>query len=188
MNALWLLAQAEEHAEDPTRLVLPTEVDEIIFGVIAFAILFAILARVAFPALRRGLQQREDTIRGELERAEQARLDAEEQMEEYRRRLADARSEADRILREANESAEEIRRERIARAEEEARGIVEKARADASTERDRAFSDLQRQVADISMEAATKIVGRELTDPQSHRQLVDQFIAEMSSGNGSTGA
>ena len=185
MNALLLLAQ--EGGEDATRLVLPTEIDEIIFGAIAFFIVVLFLGRLAFPAMRTALKTREDTIRGELERAEQARVDAEEQREEYRRRIADARSEADRMLREANEAAEEIRRERIARAEDEARQIIEKARADASQERDRAFADLQRVVADISMEAATKVVERELSDPQSHRALVERFIAEVGSGNGGRG-
>ena len=65
---------------------------------------------------------------------------------------------------------------------EEARQIVEKARTDASQERQRAFDDLRRVMADISIEAATRVLGKELSDPNSQRQLVEQFIA--TAGNG----
>jgi F-type H+-transporting ATPase subunit b len=183
-----LLLLAQEHAPEgggeATRLVLP-ELDELIFGAIAFFALLALLSRVAFPALRRGLQQREQAIRSELERAEQARLESEQKREEYERRLADARTEADRIIREASEAADGIRRERAARAEEEARQIVEKARQDAEQEKHRAFADLQRMIADISIEAATRVLNKELSDPNAQRQLVEQFIAEAGArGNG----
>ena len=74
---------------------------EIIWTVIAFAIAFTILAKYAFPAMKKGLQAREDKIRGDLERAEQARTEAEATLEQYQRQLADARSEATRIVEDA---------------------------------------------------------------------------------------
>jgi F-type H+-transporting ATPase subunit b len=182
---VFLLAQ--EHAEegaDATRLVLP-EIDELIFGAIAFFALLALLSRVAFPALRKGLQQREQAIRSELERAEQARLEGEQKREEYEQKLADARTEADRVIREASDAAEGVRRERLARAEDEARQIIEKARLDAEQEKHRAFADLQRMIADITMEAATRVLNKELSDPSAQRQLVEQFIVEAGArGNG----
>lgn len=183
---VFLLAQehAPEGAEESTRIVLP-ELDELIFGAIAFFALLALLARVAFPALRRGLQQREQAIRAELERAEQARLEGEQMRESYERQIAEARTEADRIIREAHEAAEAARRDRVARAEEEARQIIDKARQDAEQEKHRAFADLQRVMADISIEAATRVLNKELSDPGAQRQLVEQFIAE--AGNGGNG-
>lgn len=181
MNLL-LLAQEAAEGGEATRLVLP-EIDELIFGAIAFFIVLVLLARVAFPALRKGLQDRENAIRSELERAEQARLEAEREKEDYDRRIADARGEADRIVREASEAAEAVRRERIERAEEEARQIIEKAQADAAQEKGRAFAELQRAMADISIEAATRVLGKELSDPASQRQLVEQFISEAGDGS-----
>jgi len=158
-----------------TGLVLPKP-DEFIWALIAFVILFAVLAKLAFPALRKGLEAREQAIRGELERAEQSRLEAEQKREEYDSRIADARNEADRIVREATESAEAVRRERTAKADEEARQIIEKARADAATERERAFGDLQRTIADLSLEAARRVLEQELSNPEAQRQLVERFL------------
>jgi F-type H+-transporting ATPase subunit b len=181
---LLLLAQehapAEEAGGGATRVVLP-EIDELIFGAIAFFLLLFILSKVAFPALRKGLAEREQAIRSELERAEQARLETEAKREEYERQIADARGEADRVVREAMEAAENARRERISRAEEEARGIIEKARSDASQERERAFSELQRTIADLTLEASKRVIEQELSNPDAQRQLVERFIA--STGN-----
>lgn len=179
-----VLLAVEEHAPaaaDPTRVVLP-EIDELIFGSIAFFVLLAILAKVAFPALRKGLAEREQAIRSELERAEQARLEAESKREEYERQIADARAEADRVVREAMEAAEGARRERVSRAEEEARAIIEKARADAAQERERAFAELQRTIADLTLEASKRVIEQELSNPDAQRQLVERFIASAGAG------
>jgi F-type H+-transporting ATPase subunit b len=180
---LLMLAQEHAPAADPTRVVLP-EIDELIFGAIAFLLLLFVLSKVAFPALRKGLAEREQAIRSELERAEQARLEAESKREEYDRLIADARTEADRIMREATEAAEVIRRERIEKADEEARSIVEKARQDAGQERDRAFGELQRTIADLTLEAAKRVIEQELSNPDAQRQLVERFIATTGAATG----
>lgn len=185
-TVLVTLAQAAEEG-GATRVVLP-EIDELIMGTVAFVLFFLVMARLVFPNLRRSLKAREDAIRGELERAEAARLEAEEQREEYRRRLAEAREEADRIIREASESAERLRQERTERADEEARQIVERARQDAAQERDRLLGEIRRQVADLSIEAARRVIGQELTDEAAQRRLVDDFIEQVgAAGNGRTG-
>lgn len=182
MNLGMRLLLAAEEGESATRLVLP-EIDELIWGAVAFAILFIGLSKFAFPALKKGLEAREQAIRSELERAEQARLEAESKREEYDRAIADARNEADRIVREATEQAEGLRRERIAKGEEEARAIVEKARGEAGQERERAFGELQRTVADLTLEAARRVIDQELSNPDAQRRLVEQFIASAGSGS-----
>lgn len=179
MHVLMALAQ---EAADPTRLVLP-EIDELIFGAVGFLIFFVVMAKLVFPNLRKALQAREQAIRGEMEKAEKTRLDAEEMMEEYRRQLADSRAQADRIIKEAQSAAEDVRRDIITRAEDEARGIVEKARSEAGLERDRMLADLRRQVADLSLAAATRVVQKELNDPEAQRQLVEQFISQVGEGS-----
>lgn len=181
-----LVLLAQEAGGEATRVVLP-EIDELIFGTIAFLILFVVMWRIAFPALRKALAAREQAIKSELERAEQARLEAEREREEYARRIADARAEADRLVREATEATEQIRRDRIARAEEEARQILDRARGEASQERDRMLAELRREMADLSIDAAQRIIEQELSDPAALRQLVDRFIADATSGTSGRG-
>jgi F0F1-type ATP synthase membrane subunit b/b' len=54
---------------------------------------------------------------------------------------------------------------------------VEKARTEAGQERDRAFAELQRTIADLSLEAARRVIEQELSDEGAQRQLVERFIA-----------
>src|SRR5688500_10338764 len=123
MGMLLALAQeAHETGGDATRLVLP-EPAEMIWGTIAFLIFFGVMAWLVFPSLRKMLKEREERIKGELEKAEQARLDAEEQVATYQGRLNEARAQADSVIREAQTTAEEVRRDLIAKAEAEANRI-----------------------------------------------------------------
>jgi hypothetical protein len=65
--------QTEEHpAEEEHNPIIP-EIGELIPGALAFLIVFVILQRFAFPAIRKGLSERQQKIQGDLEKAEEAR-------------------------------------------------------------------------------------------------------------------
>lgn len=181
--------QTEDHggeAEGHGSPLLPAT-DELIFGSLAFLIVFAILARKAFPALSKGLNERREKIQGDLEGAERARSEAESSLERYQQQLQEARAESGRIVEEARRSAEEVRRELIARAEEESSQIVARAQEEIRAERDRAVQALRRELAEASVDLAERVVGESL-DRERQLRLVDQFIDEVRSmpanGNG----
>jgi F-type H+-transporting ATPase subunit b len=183
-----LLAATEEgaeHAEEASglALVLP-EAAELIWGLVCFIIVLGFLSKVAFPKLKAAIDAREATIQGNLEEAETAKADAQRELEQYRSQLADARSEANRIIEEGRQSAEQVRKDLIAKAEQEAKGITERAQDQISAERDRTLRELQQQIADLSIELASKVVGRSI-DASSQRELVDAYIKEVGGmGNG----
>ena len=95
---------AEEAAPNP---ILPEPI-ELIVGAIVFLIVFAALAKFAFPSLNAMLAARTDRIQGELERAEQTHTEARNELESYRRQVAGAREEANRIVEEARRAADQI--------------------------------------------------------------------------------
>src|SRR2546430_17503736 len=86
----------------------------------AFVVLLLVMGKYALPPVRNMMKQREDRIRDDLERAEQARTEAEGELANYRRQVADARSEAARIIEEARQSADEVKRQIQAQAEADA--------------------------------------------------------------------
>src|SRR5262245_13843278 len=110
-------------------LILP-ETNEIIWGGAAFLVLLLIMWRYALPPVRNMMKRREDRIRDDLERAERARTEAEEELAQYRRQLADARNEAARIIEEARQSADEVKRQIRSQAEAEAAEIRARAQED----------------------------------------------------------
>jgi F-type H+-transporting ATPase subunit b len=154
---------------------------EIIWTVIAFAFVLVILAKFAFPAMRKGLQARVDRIRADLERAEQAKNEAESALEEYRRQLADARAEANRIIEEGRQAAEQVRRDLIARAEADADELRQRAQEDARLASQRAMTDLRAEVADLSVDLAEKIVEHNL-DRDTQLALIENYINSVGNG------
>ncbi|HXF73516.1 MAG TPA: F0F1 ATP synthase subunit B [Actinomycetota bacterium] len=181
MSLATVLLQAE-HAEAPNPL-LPEPV-ELIVGAVTFIIVFALLARYAFPQINGMLEARTRKIQGDLERAEQARREAEQELARYRAQLADARGEANRIIEEARRQAEELRRSLQAKAEQEAQQIVARAQEEIRAERDRVFQELKGQVAEIAVDLAGRVVGQVL-DAQAHRRLIDEYIEQVAaSGDG----
>jgi F-type H+-transporting ATPase subunit b len=172
-----------DDCQEAPSLILP-ETNEIIWGGGAFLILLVLMWKFALPPVRNMMKRREDRIREDLERAESARVEAEEELAQYRRQLADARGEASRIIEEARQSADEVKRQVRAQADEEAADIRTRAQEDAQLAANRAQADLQARVADLSIELAEKIVERNL-DRETQLALVESYIGQVGNGNGS---
>lgn len=171
-------------ADEGTNFIKP-HMDELVWGSIAFVLLFLALSKFAFPKFKQTMTERTERIRGQLESAENTKTEADRMLEEYRAKLAAAQSEAGRIIEESKKTAEGLRRELVARAEEEAAEIVTRARGEVGAERDRAIAELRASVADLTITVAEKVIGRELQSESAQRSFVDQTIAELSRmGNG----
>jgi F-type H+-transporting ATPase subunit b len=164
-------------------LILPAT-NEIIWGGLAFVVLLLVMWKYALPPVRNMMKQREDRIRDDLERAEQARTEAEGELANYRRQVADARAESARIIEEARQSADEVKRQIQAQAEADAGEIRARAQEDIRLASDRAQAELQGRVAELSIELAEKIVERNL-DRDTQLALVESYIGQVGNGNGS---
>lgn len=154
------------------------DLGEVLWGGLAFLIVLAVLVKFAFPALRKGMKNREDKIRGDLEAAESSRTEAERIRAEYEAKLADARTDATRIVEDARMAADAMRKDLVAKAEVEANEIKARAAEDVKAQSNRAMAELQGQVAEISIDLAEKIVERSL-DRDAQRQLVESYIAQV---------
>ena len=160
----------------PSPLV--PEVGEIIWGGLAFLIVAFGLIKFGFPALRKGLADREAKIREDLEAAEQAKAAAQAAGSDNDRIVAEANAKAAGIIDEARKSAETVRTDLIARAEADAADIRARANADAEMATERAMAELQSQVATLSVDLAERVVQRNL-DRDTQQALVESFINEV---------
>jgi F-type H+-transporting ATPase subunit b len=176
-----LLAEGNtvDDCQEAPNPLLP-ETNEIIWGSLAFLVLLVGMWKWGIPAVKGMMETREERIRSDLERAEQAKSESEQVLQQYQAQLADARAEAGRIIDESRQAAERVGAEVKARAEEEAREIVARANADIALQRERALAELRTEVAELSISLAERIVGRNL-DRTTQLQLVDSFIDEVGS-------
>lgn len=185
--ATQILLAAEEGegaAEEPSGLdlILPA-FEELLWGIVAFAVVFFILNKFAFPALRKNVEARDKQIADDLKQAEDAKFEAQRQLDEYKKQLADARGEANKIIEEARQSAEQVRKDLIAKAEQEAEQVASRAQEQIQNERTRAIGELQSTVSELSVELAEKIVNRTI-DASAHRDLVDAYIKDVAGAGG----
>lgn len=184
----WFAATETEggHAEEPsgTDLILPAA-EELIWGALAFLAVFLILRKFAFPLLVAAVEDREKKIQSDLEAAETAKAEAENEKRQYQQQIADARGEANRLVEEARQQAEQVRKDIIAKAEKEAEQITARAQESIEAERSRTVQELQGTIADMSIQLAEKVVGRSI-DAAAQREMVDAYIKEVAGmGSGS---
>lgn len=174
MHLVGLISAETVQSKNP---ILPSGA-ELVWGIVSFAILFAILYKFAFPAVNKMMQDRTDRIRNNLEEAEQVRGEAQGILAEYQRQLADARNEANRIIEEARQAAEQLRQELVQRADQEVAELRERQLEDLRLAQERAVSQLQTQVRDLAIDLAERVVNANL-DRDRNLQLVDHYIAEL---------
>ncbi len=167
------------------------KLSELILGAVAFGLLFFFMWRWAIPRLNKVLEARRSKIQGDLEKAEEAKGEANRLLEDYRKQLSGARDESNRIIEEARRTAEQLRKDMEQKAEREYQAIVGRAQQEIRAERDRVFQELRAQVGVLSVDLASRVVAAEL-DPDRHLRLVDDYIRDLGglapTGNGNGGA
>jgi F-type H+-transporting ATPase subunit b len=161
--------------------ILP-EKNEIIWGIISFAVLAALLMKFAIPAMQKGMAARTERIRNDLGAAERSKAEADTVLADYRAQLADARNEANRIIEEARRSADAVRADLQARAQADIAEMRARATADVEAAKASALADLRTEVANLAIGAAETIVQKNL-DHETQVQLVENYIRQVGSRN-----
>ncbi|MDQ6910663.1 MAG: F0F1 ATP synthase subunit B [Actinomycetota bacterium] len=172
-------SQAEECLKAPNP-ILPAA-NELIWGSLTFLVLFVLLAKKGYPAIKKGLDARADKIRGSLDEAERTKQEAMTILEDYKAQLADAKNEAARIIDEARQAADKLRQDLKRQAEAEVADIKARAQDDIAAQVERAKSDLQERVSTLSIELAEKVVEKNL-DRDTNLALVESFIRQTGTG------
>ncbi len=162
--------------------ILP-QMDEFIPMLIAFIILWIILAKFGWPLFEGMLEKRESTIRTSLEKSEEARQEGERLLTEYREQLEGAKAQSQQILNNAKLSGDALEKEITAKAQAEAEAMIEKARVAIEAEKQAALRELQASVADTSIAVATRLIGEDFSDDE-HRRLIERYVKEAGSLNG----
>lgn len=149
----------------------------LVVQLLTFLLTLLFLYRLAWGPVLKALEARQKRIQEGLEAAQKAQEEREAAERAYGERLAEARQEAQRMLDQATRMGETLRQELEQKARQQADQIVEQARAEINRERVKALQDLRRQVADLAVLAAGRVIGESL-DGQKHRELIERTISE----------
>ncbi len=147
----------------------------IIWTAFTFLLLLFVLGKTAWKPILKALDTREESIRQSIERAEEAKNEAEKLLEENRRELARAEERAQQVIKEARELAEKMRNESVSKASQEANKVLEKAREEIERDKQQAITQLHGVVAELAVKAAGKILD-ETMDETRQKKLVESFL------------
>ncbi len=149
--------------------------------IIAFIVLYTVMTRFIYDPLVNMLNERRNRIAKGLEDAAAAARARENAEAEAEKILAQARAEAQKVIDEARGRGEDV----AAAVEQEARQAAAKIQTDAQTEaaatRNAELGNLREQVLNISVAAASRILGENITKT-SQKALVNSFIADLPEG------
>jgi F-type H+-transporting ATPase subunit b len=169
-------------AGEADKLPVLPHMGELIFGIIAFAILYAFVKIKVVPNLEKAYADRTAAIEGGMHKAEEAQQQAQAALEQYNAQLAEARAEASRIRGEAQEQGAAIMAEFRVNAQTEASRIAEAAHKQIEAERQQAVVSLRSEVGRLSIDLASRIVGESLHDQARQSGIVDRFLADLELG------
>ena len=153
----------------------------VIVSAVNFLLFFLIVWTFAFKPVSKLLADRKERIEQGLKDAEQARRDRENAEAERVAALAEARRESNEIVARAQKSAQEMRDADIAATKEELERLRARAAAEIEAEKVRAIGELRAEVADLALEAASRVVGETMTG-ERERRLVEEFLRSSAIG------
>ena len=183
VSVLWLAAPAlvwaaEEHGGGGGLINIDKS---LIIQAINFAILLFVLHRLLYKPLMATMEERSSAIKKSLDEAQAARAEAARQGEENAARLKAAYAEAAAIHEQARREAAEEQRRLIDAARAESQRMMETATAQLDADIRRAREELRREVSEIALAVAEKLIRKSLRD-EDHRRIVDDAIAGIGRG------
>ena len=174
-------AQAFADEGSGVAAILP-QMDEFIPMLVAFIILWIVLAKFGWPLFEGMLVKRETTIKDALEQSEKARVESERVLAEYKRQLEEAKAQSAKIIADAKATGEAVKADITNKAQAESAQMIEKARGAIEAEKKAAVAELQGSIADLSVDVASRLVGHDLNDDE-HRKIIEHYVTEAGSFN-----
>jgi len=146
-----------------------------IAAVIVFLILFFVLTKFAWGPILKGLQDREQKIKDDLQRAQTAAHEAAASLEKYQNQLADSQAEVASIIDRGRSDAQKIATALKEQAQVDVDQIRCRAEADIAAAKQQALNDIYSQGAQLATSVAGRILQREISS-SDHQQLIDESI------------
>lgn len=142
---------------------------------ISFLVVLFLLNKYFLPIVQRTLDKRQALIREGVENAERAKRDLVEATERAEQIIIKAQREANERLERATKSAEQIARQIETEARERGEKIYQQQIARIQQEANRARMELSRDVVNLSIDAAGRVIKRSV-DNKDNRRLVEEFV------------
>jgi len=160
------------------KLLLP-EFGLLIWTLLAFLVVFFILKKFAWPAIVKGLADREKSIADALATAEKVKLEMTQLKSDNEALLAKAREERAAMIKDAKDTADKMVADAKERARSEYDRIVSDAQSTINQQKMAAITDLKNQVGNLVIEMSEKILRRELGNKTEQEKYIQELAGEV---------
>lgn len=159
----------------------------LILNLLNIVALFLILRALVYRPVQRFLQARTDRVQAEFDRVAEEKAEAKRLHEAYLDQLSRSKADADAQAAEVLKKAEETVRAMQAQAQTDAEELLSRARQQARREHADATAQLRRDMADIAVDIAGRVIGREVTEKDNADIIDAYFDAICAEAQGGTG-
>lgn len=160
------------------ELLLP-KLGLLAWTLLAFLIVFFILRKLAWPAIIKGLKERENSITDALSTAQKVKAEMAQLQSENEALLAKAREERALMLKEARETKDRIISEAKEQAKTEAGKIIAEAQAAINTQKMAALTEVKNQVGKLVVEVSEKVLRRELSGKEAQEAHIQNMVGDV---------
>lgn len=153
--------------------------DASFWALVALILFFVLIAYLKVPGMiTKGLDDRSDKIRTDLEEARKLRDEAQQLLAEYQRKRKEAESEAESIISAAKRDADALTREAEKKTAEYVERRTQLAEEKIAQAESQAIAEVRANAVDVAVAAAESLIGKKLggSDAES---FFDKSLAEV---------
>ena len=150
---------------------------------LAFACLYFILAKWAWPFIIKSMEERADLIDKGVAYAQEAKAHLDNAKAEANQVIAEARKQQADILRDAAKMKSTLIEEATAAAAEEAKKVTEAAQVAIDQARKESEKQLRREVSAFALQIAEQVVRQNMANDNAQRALVEKLLNEVETKN-----
>ena len=147
----------------------------LVWTLLAFLIVFFILKKMAWPAIIKGLNDREASIADALATAERVKAEMAALKNENEAMMAQAREERSMMIKEAKEQTLKMISEAKDKEKSEYDRIVADAQVAITQQKNAALTDVKNQVGALVIEVSEKILRRELANKSEQEKYINEL-------------
>lgn len=159
--------------------LLTPEIGLLFWMIVAFGVVFFVLAKFGFPIITQMVDNRKKYIDESLDAARQANEKLAKIQEESAAMLKQAQEKQSQILAEAMEMRKQIVEKAQAEATTAGQKILEEAKQQIQIEKEDAIRDIRRQVGELSVQVAEKVLRQSLATDKDQMAMIDRMLDEL---------
>lgn len=155
----------------------------LLWMLLAFLVVFFVLAKYGFPAIIGMVEKRKNFIDESLRKAQEATTRLENIRQESEAMLQEARDKQAAILKEAAQTRDAIVENARVKAHEESARIIDDAKAEIESQKQAAINDIRKQVALLSVEVTEKVLRKKLDTDKAQMDYINLMLDEVTAND-----